>query len=70
MIRYVYLGSYDDVKHFFFILTKFVNVCPRIDQKHNHRFFKNLSYQKEQDFWYYKMGSPKWDLPTLDIKMP
>ena len=26
--------------------------------------FKNLSYQKEQDFWFYKMCSPKWDLPT------
>ena len=36
-------------------LIKFVNVCPLIPQKHHLGFFFNLSYQKEQDFWYYKM---------------
>ena len=56
-------------KHFFPKLTKFLNVYHLIAQKQNlFFFFKNLSYQKEQDFLHYKMCSAKWDLPTYGDK--
>ena len=50
--------TYMTVKTLFFEIDK---IWALIAQKHHLGFFENLSYQKEQDFWYYRMCSPKWD---------
>ena len=64
MIRYVYLGSYDDKKKTFFKIGKIYQYLPQIAQKCHLEFVYNLSYQKKQDFWHYKMDSLKLDVLT------
>ena len=58
MIRYVYLGSYDDKKkNFFSKLAKFINICPKLLKNAILNLFKTYPIRKSKIF-----GTINWIL--------